>query len=145
MKAGFVLENGFDSDTGALSQEDKIFGREAIVYLEGGWGHFSMGCVGALTSGVGSYNMIYGYTPWGTGWGSQAGNKGQFMLGDRDRFNNTVTYRSPNFAGFQVLAQYSFDADGQEDEHTGVDKRYAALGPPTTTALSARPSLSIRS
>ena len=29
---GFILENGFDSDTGAFSQEDKIFGREAIVY-----------------------------------------------------------------------------------------------------------------
>lgn len=130
MKAGFILENGFDSDDGSFDSngDDKIFGREAIVYLEGGWGHFSMGRVGALSSGVGSYNVIYGFTPWGTGWGSYAGNKGEFMLGDRGRMNNTVTYRSPEFAGFQVFAQYSFDSDGQEDEHTGVNKRYAGVG-----------------
>ncbi len=128
MKAGFVLENGFNSDDGALAQEDKIFGREAIVYLEGGFGHFSMGRVGVLSSGVGSYNVVYGFSPWGTGWGDYAGTKGEFNLDDRSRFNNTVTYRSPEFAGVQVYAQYSFDADGQEDEHTGVNKRYAGLG-----------------
>ena len=128
MKVGFVLENGFNSDDGALAQEDKIFGREAIVYLEGDFGHFSMGRVGALSSGVGSYNVIYGYTPFGTGWGDFASNNGEFMLGDRSRWNNTLTYRSPEFAGVQVYAQYSLDADDQEDVHSGVNKRYAALG-----------------
>lgn len=127
MKAGFVLENGFNGDDGTWGQS-RLFGREAIVYLEGDFGHFSMGRVGALTSGVGSYSLVYGFTPWGTGWGDYAGAKGQFMIGDRDRFNNTLTYRSPEFAGAQVFVQYSLDADGQEDEHTGVNKRYAALG-----------------
>lgn len=130
MKAGFILENGFDSDDGTFDSngDDKMFGREAIVYLEGDFGHFSMGRVGSLSSGLGSYNVVYGFTPWGTGWGDYAGNKGQFMLGDRGRMNNTLTYRSPEFAGFQVFAQYSLDADGQEDEHSGVNKRYAGLG-----------------
>lgn len=130
MKAGFVLENGFEGDDGSFDSngDDKMFGREAIVYLEGDWGHFSMGRVGALTSGVGSYSIVYGYTPFGTGWGSYGGAKGEFMLGDRSRFNNTLTYRSPEFAGVKVYAQYSLDADGQEDEHSGVNKRYAALG-----------------
>lgn len=130
MKAGFVLENGFEGDDGSFDSngDDKLFGREAIVYLEGDFGHFSMGREGALTSGVGSYNLVYGYLPYGTGWGSYAGSKGQFMIGDRSRFNNTLTYRSPSFAGVQVFAQYSLDADGQEDEHSGVNKRYAALG-----------------
>lgn len=50
------------------------------------------------------------------------------MLGDRDRFNNTITYRSPEFAGVQVFAQYSLDADGQEEAQSGKNKRYAALG-----------------
>ena len=127
MKVGFILENGFNSDDGELAQEDKIFGREAIVYLEGDFGHLSMGREGALTSGVGSYNIVYGFNPFGTGW-SLASNNGEFMLGDRSRWNNTITYRSPEFAGVQVYAQYSFDADGQEDVHTGVNKRYAALG-----------------
>lgn len=130
MKAGFVLENGFEGDDGSFDSngDDKIFGREAIVYLEGDFGHFSMGRVGALTSGVGSYSLIYGYTPFGTGWGSYAGAKGEFMLGDRSRFNNTLTYRSPEFAGVQIFAQYSLEADAQEDDQSGNNKRYAALG-----------------
>ena len=128
MKAGFVLENGFDSDNGDLAQDGKIFGCEAIVYLEGDFGHFSMGRVGALSSGVGSYNVVYGYTPWGTGWGDYAGTKGQFMVGDRDRFNNTLTYRSPEFAGVQVYAQYSLAADADEDAQSTKNKRYAGLG-----------------
>lgn len=127
MKAGFILENGFNGDDGTWGQS-RLFGREAIVYLEGDFGHFSMGREGALTSGVGSYNLVYGYLPYGAGWGDYAGNKGQFMIGDRDRFNNTLTYRSPSFAGVQVFAQYSLEAAGQEDDQSGNNKRYAALG-----------------
>lgn len=131
MKVGFILENGFDSDDGELGQNGRIFGREAIVYLEGDFGHISMGREGALSSGVGSYNLVYGYAPWGTGWGSYTGNSGQFMIGDRDRFDNTITYRSPEFAGVQVYAQYSFKVDSQdadEDPQTTKNKRYAGLG-----------------
>ena len=127
MKAGFILENGFNGDDGTWGQS-RLFGREAIVYLEGDFGHFSMGRVGALTSGVGSYSIVYGFTPFGTGWGDYAGAKGEFMIGDRDRFNNTLTYRSPEFAGVQVFAQYSLEAAGQEDDQSGNNKRYAALG-----------------
>lgn len=128
MKVGFLLENGFDSDNGDLAQDGKIFGREAIVYLEGDFGHFSMGREGALSSGVGSYNVVWGFSPWGTGWGDYANPKGQFMVGDRDRFNNTLTYRSPEFAGVQVYAQYSLAADADEDDQSTKNKRYAGLG-----------------
>ena len=128
MKAGFILENGFTSDDGKMGQGNRLFGREAIVYLEGDFGHFSMGRVGSLSSGLGSYNVVYGYTPFGAGWGDYAGNNGEFMLGDRNRMDNTITYRSPEFAGVQVFAQYSLQADGAENEHTGMNQRYAGLG-----------------
>lgn len=130
MKAGFILENGFEGDDGSFDSngDDKLFGREAIVYLEGDFGHFSMGRVGSLSSGLGSYNVVYGFTPWGAGWGDYAGNKGQFMLGDRGRMNNTITYRSPEFAGVQIFAQYSLEAATQEDDQSGNNKRYAGLG-----------------
>ena len=130
MKAGFILENGFDADDGTFDSngDDKMFGREAIVYLEGDFGHFSMGRVGSLSSGLGSYNLMYNFTPWGTGWGDFAGNKGEFMLGDRGRMNNTITYRSPEFAGVQVFAQYSLEAAAQEDAQSTNNKRYAGLG-----------------
>ena len=130
MKAGFILENGFEGDDGSFDSngDDKLFGRESIVYLEGDFGHFSMGRVGSLSSGLGSYNLMYNFTPWGTGWGDFAGNKGEFMLGDRGRMNNTITYRSPEFAGVQVFAQYSLEAAAQEDDQSGNNKRYAGLG-----------------
>lgn len=130
MKAGFILENGFEGDDGSFDSngDDKLFGRESIVYLEGDFGHFSMGRVGSLSSGLGSYNLVYGFTPWGAGWGSYAANKGEFMLGDRGRMNNTITYRSPEFAGVQVFAQYSLEADVQEDVQSTNNKRYAGLG-----------------
>lgn len=125
---GFILENGFDSDTGAFSQEDRLFGREAIVYVKGEFGTFAMGRVGALSSGAGSFSRIYDYAAFGAGWGDYAGAKGQFMLGDRDRFDNTFTYVSPEFAGLTVSAQYSLRADGAEAAHSSLNKRYAALG-----------------
>ena len=31
LRAGFVLENGFDADTGELGQNDRLFGREASL------------------------------------------------------------------------------------------------------------------
>lgn len=125
---GFVLENGFDSDTGAFSQEGKIFGREAIVYVKGEFGTFAMGRVGALSSGLGSFSTIYNYTPFGTGWGDYASAKGAFMLADRGRNDNTITYVSPEFAGLTISAQYSLRTDGAEADHSSLNKRYAALG-----------------
>ena len=125
---GFILENGFDSDTGAFSQEDKIFGREAIVYVKGEFGTFAMGRVGALASGAGSFSRIYDYAAFGTGWGDYAGAKGAFMLGDRDRFDNSITYVSPEFAGLTISAQYSLKTAGTEADHSSLNKRYAALG-----------------
>ena len=73
-----------------------------------------MGRVGALSAGVGSYNVVYGYTAFGTGWGDTVGAKSLFNLGDRDRMDNTVTYVTPKFGGLTAYAQYSFNANGAE-------------------------------
>ena len=128
VKVGFVLENGFNADDGKMGQGSRLFGREANLYVTGDFGTLSMGRVGALSSGVGSYNVVYGNTVFGTGWGDMTGAKGLFYLGDRDRMDNTVTYVTPSFAGFKVYAQYSFNANGQEDAHTTNNQRYAGLG-----------------
>ena len=126
-KVGFVLENGFSADDGTLGQSSRLFGREANLFVTSDFGTLSFGRVGALTSGCGSYDQLK-YTPFATGWGDTA-TKANFMIGDRDRMDNTVTYVTPDFAGFKVLAQYSFNRNGQE---TGGNERqndrYAALG-----------------
>ena len=126
-KVGFVLENGFTEDDGQLAQGGRLFGREANLYVTSDFGTLSFGRVGALTSGCGSYDQMK-YTPFATGWGNTA-KLANFMLGDRDRMDNTVTYVTPEFAGFKVLAQYSFNRDGQETAgNERQNDRYAALG-----------------
>lgn len=126
-KVGFVLENGFSEDDGKLGNGGRLFGREANLYVASDFGTLSFGRVGALTSGAGSYDQLK-YTPFATGWGNTA-TKANFMIGDRDRMDNTVTYVTPEFAGFKVLAQYSFNRDGQETAgNERQNDRYAALG-----------------
>ena len=126
-KVGFVLENGFTEDDGELGNGGRLFGREANLYVASDFGTLSFGRVGALTSGCGSYDQMK-YTPFATGWAGTA-TKANFMLADRDRMDNTVTYVTPSFAGVQVYAQYSFNRDGQETAgNERQNDRYAALG-----------------
>ena len=125
-KVGFVLENGFDADTGKLGQGGRLFGREAQIYLESDFGKLSMGRVGALTSGLGSYNLN-SFMAMSTGWGDFTSKHKYFGL-DRDRMDNTVTYQTPRFAGVRVSAQYSFQTSGSEVAHTAQNDRYAGIG-----------------
>lgn len=126
MKVGFVLENGFSADDGKMGQGSRLFGREAQVYLTSDYGTLGFGRMGGLSSGLGSYNMN-SFMAMSTGWGDQASKLSLFGL-NRDRYDNTVVYKTPSFAGFQVAAQYSFKMDGQEEVHTRANQRYAALG-----------------
>ncbi len=134
LKVGFVLENGFAADDGTFTQsmskdndsKNRLFGREAQVYLEGGFGKLSMGRVGALSSGLGSYNLN-SFMAMSTGWGDFTSKHKYFGL-DRDRYDNTVTYQTPRFAGVRVSAQYSFQTEASEVEHTAQNNRYAGIG-----------------
>ena len=134
LKVGFVLENGFAADDGTFTQsmseandkKTRLFGREAQVYLEGGFGKLSMGRVGALSSGLGSYNLN-SFMAMSTGWGDYTSKHSYFGL-NRDRYDNTVTYQTPRFAGVRVSAQYSFQTEASEVEHTAHNDRYAGVG-----------------
>ena len=127
-KVGFILENGFNSDDGKLGQGNRLFGREANLYVMTDFGTLSFARVGALTSGTGSYHLTK-YTPFGSGWGNLTAQKSSFWIGDRDRMDNTVTYVSPSFAGVKAYAQYSFARNGQEVEgNERQNDRYAGLG-----------------
>lgn len=123
LTVGFVLENGFDSDTGA-EKYDGIFGCEALVYLEGGFGKVGFGKMGILNSTAGSF-AIGNFTPWGTGWGAVGDQTLIFGAKFDTRMSNMISYRSPEFAGFQVHAQYSFGANGDDEGKTRTDRYYA--------------------
>lgn len=132
VKVGFVLENGFDSDDGELGNGSRLFGREALLYINGAFGELGMGRQGELASGNGRYGLFGGkVSPFSTGWSDIAGHK--YVMGAGfDRMDNTVTYKTPTFAGFNVLAQYSFNKDtknedwgSQREGSSAVDRQYA--------------------
>ena len=131
----FQLENGFDSDTGAMNQtmknadntkSNRMFGREARLSLNTPYGTASFGRMGALTSGAGTYDIFMA--------GADAldgGNSSYIATGywfDRSRYDNMITLVTPEANGFQGYAQYSFADKGSEDASVRNNQRYAALG-----------------
>ena len=114
LKVGFVLENGFNADDGALGNGGRLFGRESQVYLQGAFGTLSFGRVGQLVSANGTFGLMGGASPFSGGWQDSVGAK-YLMASTWDRFDNTITYQTPSFNGFQLHAQYSFDTDTTVD------------------------------
>lgn len=124
LTVGFVLENGFDADTGSLTTDSKLFDRESQVYLKGNFGTLSMGRVGQLASANGTFSLLGRVSPFSSGWGDSVGQK-YVMAQGYGRMDNTVTYVTPDFAGFKVHAQYSFEANSdQKHEGTSDANRY---------------------
>ena len=130
LTVGFQLENGFDSDTGKLGQGDRIFGREARVYVTTDFGEIGFGRMGGLDSGLGSYDLVGDASVFGTGWGDMTGTMSLFFKGKSDRYDNMITYKSPEFAGLTLIAQASLmrDSKADGDEGTHLADRYYAIG-----------------
>ena len=127
---GFQLENGFNIDDGYMGQDDRLFGREARVYVKTGFGELAFGRMGGIDSGVGSYDLIADANPFGTGWGGATGQMGNYFLGLTTRYDNMITYKSPEFAGITVVAQASLKRDSNDDGDEGshLADRYYAIG-----------------
>ena len=126
MTVGFVLENGFDSDTGAMTTDGKIFDREATLSLGGNFGKVYLGRMSTLISDTGSVGF-YGKmaSSFGSGWSDNIAGHTAVMANYQTRYNNTIAYVSPEFSGVTFFAQYAM-GDTEENKHT--DDRYAALG-----------------
>ena len=108
-----------------------MFGREARVYLSGDFGEVAFGRMGTLGSGNGTYGLLGGMTPFGTSWGGSVEN-GTYFVGNA-RADNTVTYKTPTFAGFTAYAQYSFDMNTKPDKPKARPRPTAiTLWAPTT-------------
>lgn len=130
LTVGFQLENGFDSDTGKLGQGDRLFGREARVYVTTDFGEIAFGRMGGIDAGMGSYDLVGDASVFGTGWGSMTGSMGTYFKGKSDRYDNMITYKSPEFAGLTLVAQASLsrDSSAEDDEGTHLADRYYAIG-----------------
>lgn len=130
LTVGFQLENGFSVDDGKMGQGNRLFGREARVYVQTEFGEVGFGRMGGLDSGLGSYDLIAGSSVFGTGWGEYTGTMDLFFKGVSDRYDNMITYKSPKFAGLTLVAQASLmkDSGADGDEGTHLADRYYAVG-----------------
>lgn len=142
LKAAFVLEAGFQADTGEHAQGGKLFGRQAYVGLVGSAGTFVAGRLYTP-----HYSLLSAIDPFKAGTVGQyrnvfasgvtlASNLGGENLFDPTRVDNTVAWISPTWAGFNVTAAYATNAIGQE----GVENRGSApLGTGDNRVLAVLP------
>ena len=130
MTVSFKLENGFDADSGKLGQDGRLFGREASLTLSGAFGQVSFGRMGGVASAAGTYDYVYAIGDAFDGFDNGIGG-----LVQSGRYDNMITYQTPEFAGMKVLAQYSFknntvandDDKALGDEGKTSANRYASL------------------
>ena len=134
LTVGFQLENGFDADDGRFKcgndDGERIFGREARLFVQTDFGELGFGRMGGLDSGSGSYDIFGGNAGvFGAGW-SGIGSDSAIFLGMSSRYDNMITYKSPTFGGVTVYAQASLKQDSSKDGDEASSKadRYYALG-----------------
>ncbi|WP_321910418.1 porin [Paraburkholderia sp. J11-2] len=102
-KAVFILESGFNLRGGDSGQGGRLFGRQALVGLEGPWGSLTFGRQYTMTYWAISDSDILGPDIYGIG------SLDAFIPNARS--DNTVAYKG-KFYGFTLGATYSFGRDG---------------------------------
>jgi predicted porin len=101
MSAIFLLENGFQSDTGALGQGGLLFGRQAYVGLQTKSGTITMG-----RQYTPQYLAIAAVDPFGSGTAGDTKNLMAATGNSASRMDNSVKYVSPSAGGFNAEVVY---------------------------------------
>jgi predicted porin len=113
LKAIFVLENGFDVNSGKLGQGGLMFGRQAYVGLSSQFGTVTLGR--QYDSVVDYVGPLEAGDQWGGYIAAHPGDVDNFN--NAYRTNNTVKYTSQNYNGLTFGGTYSFG--GQAGNFTG--------------------------
>ncbi len=125
---GFILEQGFKSDDGSEAVDGKQFSREAILYVDGGFGRFAAGRTGTLGSGMQTFNQLTGWA-FTTSWGLSSWTSYKTAF---DRVNNALVYQTPSFSGLTLTAMYSNGIEADEtkwsknNHYYGIAAKYQA-------------------
>jgi predicted porin len=99
LSAKFVVESGFNIDTGTMGQAGPpgsptagglLFGRQAYVGLGGGWGNVLLG-----RQFTPHYTALDQIDPFGSGLAGNIDNLFPVLI----RMNNTIKYTSPEWSG----------------------------------------------
>ncbi len=120
---GFVLEQGFNTDTGNASSSSKAFYRQSTVQVAGDFGTVAFGRMGVLSSGTGFYTLISVENSCYTTIG--AFNAGAFV--NTNRADNTILYMSPAIGGLKIAVEYSNGISGDEEKWS-ENNHYYGIG-----------------
>ncbi|MGS0624809.1 porin [Ralstonia sp. VS2407] len=111
LKGIFNLESGFNLDNGTSAQNNRLFGRNAYVGLQGQWGQLTLGRQQNLL-----YDFSLMYDPMAIATRYSLASQDQYFAG---RADNSVKYVGA-FGGLSVSALYAFNRDG--NEQAGLSK-----------------------
>lgn len=130
-KVSFVLESGFESDTGLsdTKQNGRLFGREASISVSGGFGTLSFGRLPIFGSVLGANGLFRAIDPLFANYTSAFGS-GAATASMWTRTDNSISYRTPTYAGLTGYAMYSFKMNTATDTGTegkSSSDRYASL------------------
>jgi predicted porin len=122
---GFILEQGFSSDSGNAALSSQTFSRESIITVNGGFGSLGLGRTGGLAFAQ-SRAILTGWA-FGTSYGASSWNSIDWVA---KRMNDVVSYATPSFGGLTVHAMYSNsgvrdtkkDADGNTVINSDTNK-----------------------
>lgn len=127
LKVYVNLENGFDADTGAMADEDRLFNRNSVIGLETKYGTIEAGRTGALVAGVTGGIFAGKVSPFGITW--QEAQSSQILSGAvGTRLDNVIRYESPKLAGFNLYAEASNGIALDDSVSSSRKDRYAAVG-----------------
>lgn len=133
LKALFTIEAGFTADDGRSAQGGRAWGRQTFAGLTGNsWGTVIFGRFNTP-----QYNLWINTDPFGTGMVGQSTNlyaqydpvTGKTNSTFAFRLDSTVAYVTPTWAGFNVTAAYSTNADGNETLGNDNDNYVWAISP----------------
>jgi predicted porin len=126
LSAVFTLESGFNLDNGQLGQNGGLWGRQAWVGLNGGFGTVKLG-----RQQTALYSALSEIDPFKIGLAGNAQRVFGYGLYAADplaRADNTITYETAAFSGFSGSVSYSFGeqtGDFSAKRSIGAGAKYA--------------------
>jgi predicted porin len=119
LSAKFLLESGFNTDTGTMAQGNRLFGRQSWVGLSGRWGDVMLG-----RQYTPHYLALDEIDPFATGLAGSAPN----LMSTVDRTDNTVKYATPQWRGLTGELAYGLGevpGDSASNRQLGASVNYA--------------------
>lgn len=118
LKAVFILEAGIGLDTGTSLQGGRMFGRQALIGLQGPWGNLYLGRQNSMMlEWMSKYNTMDNAT-----WSAKV-HDGAFS----DRMDNAIKY-TQKFGAVEMATYYSSHYNGQESSDSAKIGRQYGLG-----------------